>query len=164
MASAPAWQPRTAARCWRAGAPRGANGLLSQPDTATSKEFLAAGGRWPATRRLLRRADFLAVYKTGMRRGSPHFTLFGRLRPAGAGDRYGITVTRKLGNAVVRNRLRRRTREWLRRLPEAVPACDFVIHPRPRAADGAMSPLAEELAAGLRRMRENLEKAAARPA
>src|SRR6185437_15980144 len=65
-----------------AGAPRGANGLLSPPGTATSKEFSARGGSWPGSRRLLRRVDFLAVYDSGMRRGSPHFTIFGRLRAA----------------------------------------------------------------------------------
>ncbi|HWG37746.1 MAG TPA: ribonuclease P protein component [Terriglobales bacterium] len=116
---------------------------------------------------MLRRVDFLAVYDSGMRRGSPHFTIFGRLRAAaavGAGDRFGITVTKKLGNSAVRNRLRRRTRELLRRLPGSGPACDFVIHPRPAAATGALPSLAEELAAEMQRMREALERAGTRPA
>ncbi|MGH9394813.1 MAG: ribonuclease P protein component [Terriglobales bacterium] len=136
--------------------------MPSLPDTATRGEFAARGGSWPPSRRLLRRADFLAIYDQGMRRGSPHFTLFGRLRrPCAdrAADRFGITVTRKLGNAVVRNRLRRRTRELLRRLEAGaapLPACDFVVHPRPAVASAGLALLAHELEAGLSRLRQAL--------
>lgn len=86
-----------------------------------------------------------------MRRSSPHFTLFALVRP-GAGPeaqspaRFGITASAKVGNAVLRNRLRRRTRELLRRLREQAPAgFDIVINPRPSAATADPALLMSEL-------------------
>ena len=61
---------------------------------------------------LTRRADFLAANK-GLRVARPGFVLLARPN-GGLGTRYGITVTRKIGNAVVRNRMKRRLRELLR--------------------------------------------------
>lgn len=88
-----------------------------------------------------------------MRRSSPHFTLFGRARAAGSGPataRFGITASRKLGSAVLRNRLRRRTRELLRRSLSpaafAAGAFDIVINPRPAAATADFARLGAELA------------------
>lgn len=81
------------------------------------------------------------------------------MRPAGhaaAGVRYGITASRKLGGAVVRNRLRRRTRELLRRLPAASLNCDIVINPRPQAATAAWAGLGAELEALLQRLQAAL--------
>lgn len=94
---------------------------------------------------MLRRADFRAAYEQGMRRASRHFTAFGRRRGAAGGVRFGITVSRKLGPAVVRNRIRRRTRELLRRLPEFSGGCDIVINPRPAVATAGFLPLGHEL-------------------
>lgn len=94
---------------------------------------------------MLRRADFRAAYEQGMRRASRHFTAFGRRRAAAGGVRFGITVSRKLGPAVVRNRIRRRTRELLRRLPGAGCGCDIVINPRPAVATADFLPLGREL-------------------
>jgi ribonuclease P protein component len=50
--------------------------------------------------------------------------------------RLGITATRKVGNAVVRNRLRRRCREVYRRFRRRtdLPALDIVVNLKPRAA------------------------------
>ncbi len=61
---------------------------------------------------LTKRADFLAANK-GLRNARSGFVL--QTRPnGGAGIRFGITVTKKIGNAVVRNRMKRRFRELLR--------------------------------------------------
>ncbi len=58
------------------------------------------------------RADFVAANR-GLRIARPGFVLL--FRPnGGLGTRYGITVTKKIGNAVVRNRIKRRFRELLR--------------------------------------------------
>tara|TARA_B100001179_G_C18470674_1_gene351229 strand:- start:365 stop:751 length:387 start_codon:yes stop_codon:yes gene_type:complete len=64
------------------------------------------------------RADFLAANR-GLRVPMPGFVLL--VQPNnGRGVRYGITVTKKVGNAVVRNRMKRRFRELLwAQLPEA---------------------------------------------
>ncbi len=80
-----------------------------------------------------------------MRRSSRHFTVFAMTRPH-AGARFGITASKKLGNAVLRNRIRRRTRELLRRLPDLADCRgDFVINPRPAVAEANFEELAREL-------------------
>ena len=66
---------------------------------------------------LTKRADFLAANR-GLRNARPGFVLLTRPND-GKGMRFGITVTKKVGNAVVRNRMKRRFRELLRAaLPE----------------------------------------------
>jgi ribonuclease P protein component len=86
--------------------------------------------------RLLKHADFERVYKNGQRHFSAHFMVFyaSRSTPVGAGagsPRIGFTVSRALGGAVVRNRLRRRMREAVRRhLRNLAAPLDVVIHPR----------------------------------
>ena len=64
---------------------------------------------------LLRRTrDYDAVYKKGRRRRSPRFVVIA-LRTGGNELRFGISTGKRLGGAVVRNRIRRRIREVLRR-------------------------------------------------
>src|SRR5512143_441675 len=65
--------------------------------------------------RLRRRADYVAVQKDGLKVHGRHVLLLARKRrdPELVG-RLGITVTKKVGNAVVRNRVRRLVREWMR--------------------------------------------------
>lgn len=91
-----------------------------------------------------------------MRRASRHFTAFGRRRGLTGGVRFGITVSRKLGGAVVRNRIRRRTRELLRQMPESCLGCDVVINPRPAVASAEFLPLGRELGELIRRLCEAL--------
>uniref|UniRef100_UPI00286CFA0C ribonuclease P protein component n=1 Tax=Novosphingobium sp. TaxID=1874826 RepID=UPI00286CFA0C len=65
---------------------------------------------------LTKRADFLSANR-GLRVARPGFVLLAQ--PNGLDEmRFGITVTKKIGNAVVRNRMKRRFRELLR---EALP-------------------------------------------
>ncbi|HUX67745.1 MAG TPA: ribonuclease P protein component [Terriglobales bacterium] len=135
--------------------------MPSPPDTAIKR----GGEAWPQRRRLLSRAQFRAIYEQGMRRSSPHFTAFGLPGPAGGGAvRFGITASRKLGGAVVRNRLRRRTRELLRRQAAADGlACDIVINPRPAVATAPLAALAAELDELVGRLRAAVAKAQAAP-
>jgi ribonuclease P protein component len=63
--------------------------------------------------RLRRRADFLAA-ASGMKIASPAFLLQARKRSDGGPVRCGFTVSKKVGKAVERNRVRRRLREVVR--------------------------------------------------
>ncbi len=61
-------------------------------------------------------------------------------------SRFGISVKKALGNAVVRNRIRRRVREILRVNRSEIPSgWDMVIHPRSSVAHSSFAPLAAEL-------------------
>src|SRR5579884_776981 len=65
--------------------------------------------------RLRRRADFLHVQSGGIKVHGRHVLALARQRTAPTlAGRLGITVTKKVGNAVVRNHVRRLLREWLR--------------------------------------------------
>jgi len=63
--------------------------------------------------RLRKRADFLGV-ATGLRAAAAAFVLQARARPDTGSSRVGFTVSKKVGNAVERNRVRRRLREVVR--------------------------------------------------
>ena len=103
---------------------------------------------------LTRRADFLAANK-GLRVARPGFVLLARPN-GGEGKRYGITVTKKIGNAVVRNRMKRRFRELLRgALPEhGLPDHDHVLIGRDGGVERDFARLGEELAQALARAAE----------
>jgi ribonuclease P protein component len=105
---------------------------------------------FPRTARLLRRIEYEAVYRGGKRRSSSQFVIF--VRRNGAGNtRFGSSVKKALGGAVVRNRIRRRIREILRLHRSEIPTgWDIVIHPRASVARIEFSRLTEELLSLLR--------------
>jgi ribonuclease P protein component len=65
--------------------------------------------------RLRQRADFLAAAASGTKVAAAAFVLQARRRAEEGPIRIGFTVSRKVGNAVERNRVRRRLREIVRR-------------------------------------------------
>ncbi|WP_199504120.1 ribonuclease P protein component [Qipengyuania sp. YIM B01966] len=100
-----------------------------------------------------KRADFLAANR-GLRVARPGFVLLARGN-SGETMRMGITVTKKIGNAVVRNRMKRRFRALLREvLPEhGLPAHDHVLIGREGGVERDFALLREELIAALCRAR-----------
>ncbi|MCP9222152.1 ribonuclease P protein component [Erythrobacter sp. LQ02-29] len=100
---------------------------------------------------LRKRADFLAANR-GLRVARPGFVLLARAND-GAGKRFGITVTKKIGNAVVRNRMKRRFRELLRAaLPaEGLADHDHVLIGREGGVERDFAELRAELSAALAR-------------
>lgn len=98
-----------------------------------------------------KRADFLAANR-GVRVARPGFVLLAQPN-GGRGKRFGITVTKKIGNAVVRNRMKRRLRELLRdALPHAGLADhDHVLIGREGGIERDFSRLRSELAEALAR-------------
>ena len=118
--------------------------------------------------RLLKRVEYEAVYGAGQRRSSHQFSVFFRAKAAlpneavgrepphegssaktfaaSRASRFGISIKKALGGAVVRNRIRRRIREILRRNRTEIPTgWDIVIHPRSTVAQAAFAPLEAEL-------------------
>lgn len=110
--------------------------------------------------RLSRSRDFDAVYRQGRSSATRYLVLYWFRRDDDAGDpRLGIAVPKKLGGAVVRNRMKRRLREaWRKILPEVPPANDYVLVVRPGLAEAAEANGEEWLR---ERVREALGKARA---
>ena len=81
----------------------------------------------PPARRVRKRREFEKAYKEGYKVVTPQFALY--VRPNGLqASRLGITTTRRLGKAVVRNRARRLVREAYRKNQKALPpGYDFVV-------------------------------------
>ena len=92
--------------------------------------------------------DFRRVNRTGVRRAGRHFVAV--VAPSGpvpvAGPRLGLAVSRRVGNAVARNRVKRRVREWFRREQESLPpSTDWVVIARAGAAELGAHQTAREL-------------------
>src|SRR5262249_51619277 len=80
-----------------------------------------------AVRRRMRRGDFLEATRLGSRRTTRFFIVFVLERGDGEPVRLGITVTRKVGGAVRRNRIKRLAREWFRARRGEFGSCDLVL-------------------------------------
>jgi ribonuclease P protein component len=96
-------------------------------------------------KRLRQRADFLAAAR-GLKVPSASFVLQARDRSDQHPARVGFTVSRKVGNAVERNRVRRRLREVVRLTSRDAlrPGHDYVLVGRRAALSAAFSDLAAD--------------------
>jgi len=95
-------------------------------------------GAFPAQERVRKRSEYLRIQTNARRVFTPHFVLLLALRPnpAPAGSsgtspacaRLGITVSRRVGNAVTRNRAKRLIREAFRQTRDLwQPGLDVVV-------------------------------------
>jgi len=100
--------------------------------------------RFPKVHRLRRRADFLRVKALGDRLHTRHFGV--TLGPGGAAPRLGLVVTRRLGRAVQRSRVKRLLREFFRRHRASLPPRDLVILAKAGADSLSYFQVQEELA------------------
>jgi ribonuclease P protein component len=108
--------------------------------------------------RLSRSAEFDRVYRHGRSVSNRHFILYAFPRADSSGVRLGLSVGRKVGGAVERNRIKRLVREALAATPTPAGAHDLVVVARSEAHDlaerrgleGVLEAIAELLAkAGL---------------
>lgn len=106
---------------------------------------------FPRRYRIVRSSDYGAIYRESERLQGQHFVLY--LRANGLGHhRLGITVSRKVGKAVVRNRIKRLFREIFRRTCVEIPHYfDFVVNARPACAGAGYERLREEFLSLVRR-------------
>ena len=109
--------------------------------------------------RLRQRADFLAA-ASGPRMASPAFVVQSRARGDSGPVRVGFTVTKKVGTATERNRVRRRLRELVKRLDAASvrPHHDYVIVGRRAALDRGFETMFNDLRSALSRLERQAPK------
>jgi ribonuclease P protein component len=113
--------------------------------------------------RLRASAEFAVVQKTGRRVPGRYVTVLVKPNVLGH-DRLGIIASRRLGNAVVRNRAKRRVREIFRQelstpansTPRA--GVDFIVIPRREAASMPFAGLHSDLASALRKARDTRDR------
>ena len=101
----------------------------------------------PAVQRLKQRADFLRAASKGRKAAVHGLVLQALPQPAQAFARIGFTVTKKVGNAVIRNRTRRRLKEAARLLlrERVVSAVDLVLIGRDTTRGRPFADLIEDL-------------------
>jgi len=104
---------------------------------------------FPKSARLRKRKEFLSIQHEGRRHHTPHFVVI--RRPALRGvSRLGITVSSRVGNSPIRNRIKRLVREIFRRHREALsPPSDVLIIARPGADNLTYAHAATEFARAL---------------
>jgi ribonuclease P protein component len=123
----------------------------SAGNAAPANVFLPLGGdtvsvKFPREARLLKHADFRRVYEQGRRHFSANLTAFYVVQPGTAGPRIGFTVSRALGGAVDRNRMKRRLREATREIWNGFwQTVDIVVNPKKTVLTSEFSVLVEEM-------------------
>lgn len=143
---------------------------------------------WPKRRRLTRRRQYTECYDRGERHFTRYFVVFARDPLTGDGVsvseadgessprapefRLGLAVTRKCGNAVERNRIKRVLREFFRLRQQELPAMDIVVTPKRHLradkihlglVDRDLSPLLDTLRRKLRSGHGSLRAESCRP-
>ena len=109
----------------------------------------------PKLETLRKRADFLAIAASGKKWVALGFILqIGNPRDPAPTIRYGLTASRKIGNAVIRNRARRRLRALAAELlPHALPTHDYVLIARPTTPDCPFDTLRQDMTKGMKRLK-----------
>jgi ribonuclease P protein component len=143
------------------GRPRGPAAPAIQGAEAAGRDYplevaVATGtGRFRPADRLRRPGEFQHVMRHGRRGAVPLFIVLA-VRPRGLEPgrrtRLGITVSRRVGSAVERNRIKRAGREWFRRERSGLaPGADLVVVARSAAAGRPAAELREALSEAARR-------------
>jgi ribonuclease P protein component len=107
--------------------------------------------------RIVRGPDFRALYDTGLKLHSERFVLFARQNSLGH-HRLGLTVSRKIGGAVVRNRVKRLFREIFRKSTADIPpALDLVINAKRGSGSASLQELREEYESALSKVSRRMD-------
>jgi len=109
---------------------------------------------------------FRLVYQEGRYAADPLFVVYARKQETSAAPRLGLSVSKKVGNAVVRNRIRRLIKEFCR-LRALAAGYDFVVVARQGAGEipreGAYAQVDKSLSQLLRRLPQVAKVAGAQP-
>jgi ribonuclease P protein component len=120
-----------------------------------------AGRTHPREARIRKRRDFERIHRGGIRVHAGPFVILGQHLEGATRARLGLAIGRRVGNAVVRNRLRRLAREAFRSIASELPPVDLVVIAKPEAKALAESPfdrLASVLIPGLRKVAQRAAK------
>ena len=120
------------------------------PSEATGLSRALGGQTFPKAKRIRKRAEYLKLQQVGRRRAGARFVVI-TAPSRGSVSRIGITASRKVGGAVVRNRVKRLIREFFRTHHDLIqPPRDIVVIARPGAADADYTEVTRELGAALK--------------
>ena len=120
----------------------------------------------PLSGALRRRHDFLFVQQKGFRQVMTHFILQAAVKPASTAlqpelsYRTGVTASKKVGNAVARNRAKRRMRALFRKLEcyHASSGTDYVLVARHSLVQAAWTELSADFSIAAKRIHKKLIK------
>lgn len=113
---------------------------------------------FPKSSRLLVRAEFLAVQRKGKSFADGPLAASYLAREPASKTRVGLTVSSKVGGAVIRNRVKRKLREAVRNELSGLPPVDMVIVARASAVQGTVA----DFRAWLKRAAFRMKKGAGR--
>lgn len=166
MVSDRAWLRLVVVVHWLDGARRGGSGCrlervvaVGLPDFPASRQVPHLNQDPLRLTKLTKRVQFLQVARSGRKYAVRGLVLQANQTPldsrrSESDVRYGITASRRVGNAVARNRVKRRLREVARRiLPfKSEPGYDYVLIGRRQTLDRPFEKLVMDLEAALRRV------------
>lgn len=105
-------------------------------------------------RTLTKKRDFDLVFKKGKNQSSRYLVIYAMPNSLKF-CRFGLAVSKKIGKAVIRNRLKRLLRESLRALSKEIPApCDIVIVARKFAPEGTLNDFINDIKTALLRFKD----------
>lgn len=113
--------------------------------------------RFPKSARLLRRPEFQRTLDKGQRAAASEIVVAAHPTASEGGARLGLVVSRKVGNSVTRNRVKRRLREWFRQKRSALPGLDLVVIARSESASASYDALAQSFGSCVRRVEKRLQ-------
>ena len=127
--------------------------------------------RFPPTMRLKKKSEFIRVFREGAVWKGSCFSLHVLSREGDAasqatnaepsqepGPRLGMVVTRKVGSAVERNRIKRKIREAFRKMAHSLPAADIVIRPNATCKTAPEEAIARSLGKAVKVALENVKE------
>ncbi len=105
--------------------------------------------RFSRTRRIRSRSDFQYIYEHGQLYKDEFFRIFYVCRSPTDLGRLGLSISKKLGKAHVRNRIKRIIREAFRLHPQLTTGLDLIVQPRPAVLTLSNTQLSQRFVAAL---------------